>query len=211
MMNPSERVHEYPYQIRDELTMKLLNRGRTGLNTWRGIEVQHEPIFMNSLRLLIEELKPRTILEFGTYRGGLTTYMIDIMSLSCHDILPTVISCDIDNTQNASPSSVMGADLRYLDVYGIWKFVSENHEELLGLEHPILVVEDVGLNTLEILRALDVYLNQGDYFVACHTRDQDAYIDLSTWTEGRYLVDSYLCDIFGRNFIENPNGFFIKK
>lgn len=203
-----ERTYESPYDIKDDHAMALMNRGRSGLNTWRGRVIMHDPIFMNSIRLLIEEIRPNTIIEFGTLSGGLTTYLSDMCHLFGVDT--KILSFDIDNLTDRLGTLDECITVEVLDVFHIWKYVTEKHEELLGLDGPIMVIDDIGVNTLELMRALDVYLGQGDYFISCHTSDPQIFKEISLWAEGKYLIDGYLCDLFGRNFIENPNGFFVK-
>lgn len=203
-----DRMFELPYDIRDEHAMALMKRGRSGLNTWGARTIMHDPIFMNSLRLLMQEMRPKTIMEFGTFEGGLTSYMSDMSKVL--GLETRIISFDIDGPSAKFPEPIPGAEFHQLDVFHIWQYVTDQHDELRNLEHPMIVIDDIGINTTDLIRALDVYLDSGDYFVSCHTTDEGAFADLAAWAEGFYLIDGYLCDIFGRNFIENPNGFLIK-
>ena len=203
-----DRMFETPYDNRDEHAMTLMKRGRNGLNTWDGRVIMHDPIFMNSLRLLMHEIKPATILEFGTYEGGLTAYMSDLSRVM--NLNANIVSYDVDLLSNKLSEPINNVELVHLDVFHIWKYVTDQHEFLMSLAHPLIVIDDVGQNTLEILRAMDVYLESGDYFISCHTGDAENFSEIAQWAEGRYMIDGYLCDLFGRNFIENPNGFLIK-
>ena len=208
LMNFGDRMFEFPYENRDEHAMALINRGRSGLNTWGRRTIMHDPIFMNSLRLLIEEIKPATIFEFGTFEGGLTSYMSDMARLM--EIETTIKSFDIDGPSQKFPEPIANASFEQLDAFHIWQYVTDHHEEMMDTQHPLVIIDDIGINTLDLMRAFDVYMEPGDYFIACHTKNSETFHEIASWAEGRYKIDGYLCDIFGRNFIENPNGFFIK-
>lgn len=208
LKNFGDRVFEIPYETKDEHAMALMNRGRSGLNTWGRRTIMHDPIFMNSLRLLIEEIRPATVFEFGTFEGGLTSYISDMAKLLGINL--KITSFDIDGPNSKFSDPVPNASFEQLDAFHIWQYVTDHHEALLNIEHPLVVIDDIGINTLELLRAFDVYMEPGDYFIACHTRNSDSFHEMASWAEGRYKIDGYLCDIFGRNFIENPNGFLIK-
>lgn len=199
---------EDPFSLKDEHTLAVINRGRNGLNTWRGRVIMHEPVFLNSLRLLIEELRPQTIIEFGTYEGGLTSYLSDIGSLFVDNL--SIISYDIDLLSHKLEQPIPRTELSQLDVHHIWSHVTKTHDMLCNLPHPLMVIDDVGINTLDLLRAFDPYMERNDYFIFCQTMDSDSYGSLAEWAEGKYKIDGYLCDMFGRNFIENPNGFLMK-
>lgn len=204
---PSERKYSGVYTDTDIAV--LMNYGRSGINKYHHRLITHEPMFLNAIRLLIQYTSPACILEFGTLDGGLANYMSDVSKNLSEEI--KIISFDIDTHGSSLNEAIDSVEIVQLDTFDIKQYALVNHELLTALPHPLVIIDDVGKNTIELFETMDPYLNKGDYLISCNTLNKDAHDELMEWAEGKYLVDTTFCDMFGENFIENPNGFLIKE
>lgn len=131
--------------------------------SWKGIAVQKSPFQVVATQQLIQELKPKTIIEFGSFKGGSALWAADIQSLSVAE--GKVISIDID-LDNIDQSVKQDSRIKFIkgDSYHVEKIFTP--EIIRELKHPILLIEDAHINTTGIL---DYFHNNifaiGDYFI----------------------------------------------
>lgn len=204
---PSERKYSGPYTDQD--IALLMNYGRVGANYYDGRQIMHEPMFLNAIRTLIEYEQPSYILEFGTFRGGLAAFMSDAAKNSGNDT--KVMSFDIDVNDRDIQRPIDGVEVIQLDVLDIEHYLTTNHEMMTSLVGKKFIIDDIGINTVELLKSLEPYLNSGDHFISCHTLNKENHDALLDYSNDLYEVNVLACDMFGENFIENPNGFLVKK
>jgi cephalosporin hydroxylase len=202
----SERKFSGVYTDSD--TAVLMNYGRVGGNKYKNRQIMHEPMFLNAMRVLIDHERPLYVMEFGTFDGGLSEYMSDIAKNIKHDI--KIISYDIDFSRNVIQEPISDVELVQLDIFDIKNYLTVNHNMIANLEGPKFIIDDVGINTIELLEAIDPYLKKGDHFICCHTLNKNTHDGILNYIGDSYSVNTYACDMFGENFIENPNGFLVK-
>lgn len=186
----------------------FMNYGRVGNNKYKNRQIMHEPMFLNALRTLIDFERPSYVVEFGTLDGGLSEYMSDTAKNFDHDM--KIISYDIDFLGNSIQEPINNVELVQLDVYDIKNYLTIAHDMIAGLEGTKFVIDDIGINTIELLDAIDPYLKKGDHFICCHTLNKENHDKLMEYAENKYSVNIFACDMFGENFVENPNGFLVK-
>lgn len=203
---PSERKYSGIYT--DPNIGVLMNYGRVGGNRYNDRQIMHEPMFLNALRMLIDYERPSYVLEFGAFQGGLSAFMSDTAKNCGHQM--KIISFDIDVYRSDSINQIDGVELVQLDVLDIKHYLTSNHEMIAGLEGTKVVIDDIGINTVPLLEAIDPYLAKNDHFICCHTLNKDTHDELMEYASDRYLVNTMACDMFDENFIENPNGFLVK-
>jgi hypothetical protein len=202
----SERKYSGVYTDADiGLPMKY---GRVGVNKYKGRQIMHEPMFLNALRTLIDYERPLYVLEFGSFQGGLTSFMSDAALIHGHNM--RIISFDWDMYESPNQLAIPGSEFVRLDVLDIENYLLTNHDLIVGLEGQKLVIDDIGINAVELFSAIDPYMNKGDHFICCHTIDVDIHDRLMDAASLNYSVNTMACDAFGENFIENPNGFLVK-
>lgn len=192
--------------------------------SWKNIPMQKSPFQIVTTQNLIQELKPKTIIEFGSFKGASALWLADIQSLSVKD--GKVISIDIDfenidqNVKNDDRIEFLQGDSN--EVKEI--FPNEKISEIL---HPLLLIEDAHINTIGILDYFhDNIFQTGDYFIvedtnidynnACYdiwrrTLEKEICIEklenlnnklikLTNWLKNKedsYLVDTKYVDPFG--------------
>jgi cephalosporin hydroxylase len=204
---PSERKYSGPYIDQDIAV--LMNYGRVSGNYYDGRQIMHEPMFLNALRTIIEYERPSYILEFGTLQGGLAAFMSDAAKNCGHSM--KVISFDIDVNDRNTQRPIDAVEIVQLDVLDISHYLTTNHEMITSLVGKKLVIDDIGINTVDLLKSFESHLNTGDHFICCHTLNQENHDALLDYSNESYWVNALACDMFGENFIENPNGFLVKK
>jgi cephalosporin hydroxylase len=130
---------------------------------WKGIPMQKGPFQIITTQQLIQELKPKTIIEFGTYKGGSALWLADLQQLSITN--GKVISIDI-NLDNVSSTLMKDPRIEFLqgdsnDIQNIFP-----KEKLTQLMHPILLIEDAHINTIGILDYFHKHsFKKDDYFI----------------------------------------------
>lgn len=175
---------------------------------WKGLTLMKDPMSLTIYQQLIQDLRPKTILEFGTYEGGSALWMQDL--LDTFGIDGTIHTFDINPDQVNLPSSERIV-FHQLDNNKIKQYVADNRAFFENLPGPILLIEDAHENAAELLAVLDEFLKPGDYLVVEDT--------LSEWkhdmtgefaSQFPYQVDTHYCDFWGYNNSWNVNSFLVK-
>jgi len=183
---------------------------------YRGIATLKNPFDLAIYPLLLEELRPRTLIELGSHMGGSALWFADLAARLGFSM--QVYSIDLEKVAGVSQEGItfLQGDARRLgDVL--------DDRLLGGLAHPWLVIEDADHHyetTLAALRFFDRWLLAGDYIVVedgilSDMRVADLYeggparaIDTFLGESGaRYSIDRRYCDYFGRNVTWNVNGY----
>ena len=178
---------------------------------WKGLTLMKDPMTLSIYMMMIQDLKPKTILEFVTYDGGSALWMEDTMkSLSLDYKIHTF---DINPERVKLPKD---SKVKYhkLDNNKINAFINESRDLFENIESPILIIEDSHVNVDEVVRSIDPFLKAGDYLVIEDTIDKNKYRDTILSENGissmNYEVDTYYCDFWGINNSWNINSIFRK-
>ena len=178
---------------------------------WKGLTLMKDPMTLSIYMMMIQDIKPKTILEFGTYDGGSALWMEDVMkslSLDCK-----IHTFDINPDRVKLPED---SKIKYheLDNNKINEFIDQSRELFENMESPILIIEDSHVNVDEVVRSIDPFLKSGDYLVIEDTLDKQKYKDTILSENGissmNYEVDTYYCDFWGVNNSWNVNSIFRK-
>ncbi len=183
--------------------------------SWRGVAMVKNPFDLAIYPLLIWDVKPRTLIEIGSHRGGSALWFADIMDMFGLDPESRVHSVDI-----RPPIQVSHARVEFHEGN------SRNPLEASVLEsspHPWIVIDD-SEHSYESCAAVLAFFHQwlevGDYFVM-----EDGIIDALGESErykggpnravsgfleehgDQYEIDRKYCDFFGSNMTFNPDGY----
>lgn len=191
---------------------------------WRGVPLQKDPLQIVMTQQLIQELNPKTIIEFGSFKGGSALWLADMQQMA--NGKARVISIDL-NMEHIVPHALLDDRIHFIQ--GDCNHIKQALpiSLLVSLPHPVLVIEDAHVNTLGILDYLDrELLMPGDYFIiedtnidynnACYfvwknTLSEEAcqnklkalnqkLPDLTQWLNDNsphYLIDTKYVDPFG--------------
>lgn len=175
---------------------------------WKGLTLMKDPMSLSIYLQLLQDLRPATILEFGTFDGGSALWMEDMLSVL--HIACDLHTFDIDAERVKLPPSSK-VHFHHLDCRLIATYARDNDALFQGLEHPVLVIEDCHENVLELLQVVDRYLQEGDYLVVEDTLDKSKHDLLLAFLEGGpYDIDDHYCDFWGHNNSWNVNSFLRK-
>jgi cephalosporin hydroxylase len=197
-----------------ELLMKI--QQGTMAYRYRGVPLQKNPFDLALYSLLLDQTRPRTLIEIGSYKGGSAIWFADQASLLGLDLRVLSIDLEVPAT-GANPSvSFLPGDARELG--------SVLPPSLMNaLQRPLMVVEDsshLAGTTTAVLEFFDPWLRPGEYIVIedgilSDMRVADLYDGgplraIKAFLEksaSKYEVDRGLCDYFGRNVTWNVNGY----
>lgn len=187
--------------------------------TYKGISCRKCPIDLAIYMKLIWDLRPRSVVEIGTYEGGSALWLADTISAAALDC--AILSIDLDPTVEFSDPRIefVAGDAARLDSI-------LTRDRLSRLQHPWLVIEDSTHSyhvTWGVIAFFADTMSPGDVLVI-----EDGVLDelglselyqggpnravgefLTTYSNSFRVIDEY-CDMFGRNATYNPNGYLVK-
>ncbi len=154
-------------------------------------------------QMIIWELKPKTIIEIGSGRGGSAVWMSDLMK--SYEMDCEIISFDI-----------VPPELKYENVTFIQGDCNKietvlNPQMLEKLPHPWLVIEDAHVNVKGVLDYFHSFLHRGDYLIIEDSSEKQQDIrQFNEENKNAYLLDTLYCDFFGKNVTCSYNSIFLK-
>ena len=219
-------------QDRSELTRPAIEAQCKGkyFITHRGFDVMKTADDMVVMQQVLWHLKPRTVIELGTFCGGSGFWLADMLSLM--KVPSNVYSMDID-LSNIQPGIMEQKSDSLTFLQGDCNEIEKTFtpEFLMSLPHPWLVIEDSHTNVYNVLKYFNGFMQKGDYFIV-----EDLNPDLPScfgygriYPENEYEaagpvglnilkkfledftdelpVDSYYTDFFGYNGTWNWHGY----
>ncbi|MFS8866454.1 class I SAM-dependent methyltransferase [Synechococcus sp. H55.9] len=199
--------------------MNSIQRGSLAYS-YKGIPTTKNPFDIALYPLLIWQVKPRTIIEIGSYCGGSALWLGDILSsfgLGAH-----IYSIDVNRVTSLSHPKVtyLRGNGRELEAILSPFFLSR-------LPRPLLVIEDADHQyetTIKVLEFFHQHLLPGEYIIIEDAIVSDMGEDilynggpkravrefLSKYPD-RYEIDRSYCDFFGSNFTWCVNSYLKKK
>lgn len=187
--------------------VKHVKNTKWNLFKWHGLTLMKDPMTLTIYQQLLQDIKPKTIIEFGSYEGGSALWINDILSTLYNDFIIHTFDIDKENYKVNNKNIIF----HHVDNYKIKDYFILNKNIFKNLQHPILVIEDSHANVREVLYEVDKFLVSGDYVVVEDSIDlQKNSITKLFAIEKKYLVDTKYCDFWGYNNTYNLNGFLIK-
>jgi cephalosporin hydroxylase len=168
---------------------------------WRGLPLFKTVYDLAAYPMLLDELRPATVLEFGSGTGASAQWLADIAA--CHALQPRIVSID------RRPVPCVDDRITFLtgDVADLPAVLPQ--ELTRTFAHPWLVIEDVHACVDQILTAIDQLLQPGDYLLvedSLPKRDELRNLTAS----GTYLLDTRYTDLFGQNTTCAPDSILRK-
>ena len=102
---------------------KTIKEAKWNHHKWKGLTLMKDPMTLSIYMMMIQDLKPKTILEFGTFDGGSALWMEDTiksLSLECN-----IHTFDINEDRVKLPQNSK-IKFHQLDNHNINQFVDEN-------------------------------------------------------------------------------------
>jgi cephalosporin hydroxylase len=182
---------------------KWSTNGKVGV-LWRGVRMVKDPFTSSLYASLLWELRPKTIIELGTFEGGSALWLADIATALGVDATVVSFDKDVSRVKVSHPK----ISFRQLDVFDINQKLDVC--ALRTMPRPFLVLEDVHINLLAVLNCLFALLDPGDYLVVEDTCDPKKYGEFARFMDlhrDSLYVDSHYTDNFGYNSSFNWNSF----
>ena len=179
----------------------LYSQGAGEVFRWRGFPCFKSNYDIAIYAMLIEELRPRTIIELGSGAGASALFFADLCTVA--GLNTKIISVDTSTGKVSDPRiTFVQSDC------SSWLGATANSKP--DFERPCLVVEDFHGDLAGFFVHIDTILEAGDYFVVEDSFPKQARI--SEVIAGRpYLVDSKYTDFFGINCTSAINSIFVKR
>src|SRR5262245_42413072 len=201
------------------LPESLLPHIQRGVMSWsyRGRPTWKCPFDLPLYMDVIWEIRPTTVIEFGSSRGGSALWLAD--TLTAYGLTGSrVLSYDIQPVNDLDDPRI---EFAYCDVADPARHLDPHALE--GMPHPILVIDDashMAPDVLAVLRFMDRFLAPGDYVIV-----EDAIITEMGWSDryeggpraaietflaesrDRFEIDRRRCDFYGKNVTWNVNGY----
>lgn len=205
-----------------DLPYDQLMRIQEGTMAYRllGRSLLKNPFDLALYPMLLERLRPRTLIEIGTHDGGSACWFAGLADLLGLDLRIVTIDLEPPTDLDHPAIEVLRGDAESLgDVLP--------PSRLADLARPLLVVEDSShraATTLAVLEFFDPWTQPGDYLVIedgilTAMRVADLYDGgpssaIATFLSrhgDRYEIDRALCDHFGPNATWNVDGYLRRR
>jgi cephalosporin hydroxylase len=184
--------------------------------SYRGISMLKNPFEVALYPLLFWQVKPRTVIELGSYRGASALWFADMMRDGVGG--GTVISIDIEPPAPPEPRD----NVRFLrgDANALGAVLPP--QLLASIDRPLVVIDDSTHATETCLAVLEFFapvLQPGEYIVIedgavsdlgrAHHYNGGPSLAISRFLAAHpeFAIDTDFCDRYGHNFTGNPNGY----
>jgi cephalosporin hydroxylase len=152
--------------------------------------------------MLIDELRPATIIELGSGAGGSALLFADLCT--SFGLSPRIMSVDKEAVQEFSDPRITFIQSDCAE------WLEATARSNITLERPCFMVEDFHGELAGFFEHIDSILKTGDYLVI---EDSNPKRDAIAQTIGGlpYAVDTKYTDFFGINCTSAINGIFVKR
>ena len=170
---------------------------------------------------LLQQVRPRTIIEIGSFEGGSAYWLSD--QCTALGFNTQVISLDINPPVTLEDSLNEKVKFLYGDIYDL--FAGDLVREILNCARPFLFIED-GPHDYEgctkALQFFDYFAQSGEYIIIedgilkdlkyrKYKNGPNRAINNFLKSNNSYCIDRSYCDYFGYNVTWNTNGYIVKK
>ena len=190
----------------------LLSQGYKRWLNWRGIPLGKTCWDISIYQQLIQDLRPKTLIELGTGLGGSTLFFLDHCRM--FGLGTQIITLDV-NVKDVSPEMLKEKAIEFIggDIKDLAELMPA--QRLRDLPHPWLIVEDCHHKIPLIVGHFQPLMSSGDYLVIEDigvTAGGSAQIEAALWNvpKGTLMVDTFYTDLFGRNLTCSPDSIFRK-
>jgi cephalosporin hydroxylase len=179
----------------------LYSQGAGPAFRWRGIACFKTVYDLAIYAMLMDELRPATIIELGSGAGGSALLFADLCTSI--GLSPRIISVDKEAVQEFSDPRVTFIQS---DCAGWLQAAARSN---LELPRPCLLVEDFHGELSGCFEHIDSILKAGDYLVIEDSNPKQSAI-AQTIANLPYIVDTKYTDFFGINCTSALNSIFVK-
>ena len=212
LFSKEKRFVLYSSRIKSQLEVKsenklyrgfpyLLSQGAHSTIKWKEVDLCKTTFDLAIFSMILQEVKPDTIIELGSGLGGSATWLADIASalgLKTH-----IYSYDIKKP------SINHKNITFIE-YDLNKMNGQNLPPCSELfKGKKILIEDAHVNLENTLNLFDTILKKDDYLII---EDSDIKHDVISKflieKESKYRLDQFFLDFFGRNVTSCSNSIF---
>jgi cephalosporin hydroxylase len=182
---------------------RICSQGTNNVMRWRGKALFKSVFDMAIYQMMINDIRPSTIIEIGSTEASLT-WLKDTAELN--KLNPRVVGID-----QIEPETIpTGVEFFKGDIQNITQFLSDKF--IKSLPKPLLIIEDAHVYLKNTLQFFGEIMIDGDYLVV-----EDSLLkqkSLLQWAEtqgNNYYVDTKYTDFFGINSTTAANSILIKR
>ena len=211
----------FPTAFGDEL-LKTYHQGVMNY-TYRGVSCLKSPMDLAIYMLLIHDLKPRSIIEIGSFHGGAAMFYDDLCKT--YGLDTSIVTVDYRKL-DSNPSTQTDCEIEFIQADALDLANSALHARLDELKRPWLVIED-SAHTRDVSFAVMCYfkdrMQSGEFLIIEDGVIEDqggnwrynggpnlAVHDFFVEFPGAFALDTHYNDFFGVNASFNPNGYLRK-
>jgi len=165
---------------------------------WKGLKLLKDPMSLTIYQQMLQDIKPKTILEFGSGEGGSASWFSDMTKTLGLDT--RVITVDNQEIKDIPNVEFIKLDVNDIDSYEFEKY-----------ESPMLVIEDCHVNMQGIINKVSSMMAPGDCLVVEDTIDPEKYDIFKSCDLTSFSRDSKYCDFWGKNNSWNYDSFLRKE
>ena len=183
----------------DEATWRASQGTRAPL-IWRGLPMMRTAWDFALAAIMIQETRPRTMIELGTAAGGAAAFYADLQR--SHGLAANVLTVD------KSPPKIYVDGVKILEGDSQALAATLTEDLLSRLPHPWIVIEDTHVNIGGIFEFFHGFLQDGDYFCVEDIVQDTGMFEFLVRHRDRYRVDTRYTDFFGHNNTCCPDQIF---
>ena len=187
-----DRIRRTKNKFSLSLNDTLMSQGTHSLINWKGLSVYKSAYDLVIYSMLLQEISPEVIIEYGSGSGGSAIWMADMLSVTNMNFKPDgkIYSYDIKKPE-CDHDMIESIELDLTE-----------SREWHWQEGRKLVIEDAHVNITEVLLQTDNMLESGDYLIVEDSGTVEKQKSISEFLQNAkntYEIDQYYLDFFGMN------------
>lgn len=178
---------------------------------WQDVPLGKTCYDINIYQQMIQQVKPKTIIEIGSGLGGSGLFLLDTAKTFGLDV--KLITMDRNN-RDISPKLTARENAQFIfgDAKDIENLMPD--ELLASLPHPWIIIEDCHHHVPVIVAHLHKHMDLGDYLVIEDLVSKEGKMEvdkaIGQLPPGSLLIDTHYNDMFGVNVTCSPDAIFCK-
>jgi cephalosporin hydroxylase len=185
--------------------------------SYKGLRTLKCPFDLSIYQDIIWNMKPATIIEFGTFKGGSAVWLADL--LTSYGLNETkLITLDKNHPGELNDKRI---EFRHCDVSDIAPALPD--EFMAQLKHPILIIDDASHHADHVANVMEFFHRHSvkDDYLIIEDGILSLIMDDKPFEGGpikaihaflarypnTYEIDRARCDTFGHNVTWNPDGY----
>jgi len=181
----------------------ISSQGTISTLSWKGLPLIKTKEDFAIITQLIQELRPKTIIEIGSGCGASAIWMADLLLIN--QVKGKVYSIDQQkvDTSYDTVEFIQGDAIRLKELLP--------RAKVTLLPHPWLIIDDAHQTIVSVLEYLNPMMQRGDYvYVEDSKKQQNSIGAFIMNDQNSFMTDTFYTDFFGRNSVSAKNSILKK-